>query len=507
MFFLDRIRSNLAVKMWLIKITLLSFSLALVFYIQNNSAKFMYYNLQLTETAHNISDMLDDAEYSTSFQNSNDIFNEIASDLECSLIILDKNYNEIYSNADKDVLSKLSEATSFYINENIVYLTKTEDEKASTGPFYENYYKYLQTEEQINVIYNFDEIDSTHVTVTKYKHLDDNFLIVAYKEDSFDNTLIKFYENYLIKMFFIIILVVSVISYFISIYFVKPVRIIERVVRDIRHADVNKELFIDRTDEIGSLSRTVEVLKYKLEKSDGLHKEIFSNISHELKSPIVLIAGYGELVRDITWKDDEKREEHLNLIIKEANRMTSMINDILDYSQVSTGNFTLKEEYIPLVNCLNSEVQSSRASAINYNLDIKMDFDFNESTIAYIDTIRFSQVLRNLFNNAINHSFEKENIFIRAFHVEDGIYISVENKGNRISDIDKGLIFNRYYRAQHQNSRREGSGIGLSIVKNIYEAHSFRYGIDFSKGYNIFYFIIPDERLSLPENNDEIENL
>lgn len=503
MFLIDRIRSNLAIKMWIITICLLSFSLALVFYIQNNSAKFMYYNLQLTELGQSVRDELDFIEfYGKTEDEIVESFDEIVLHLHSGLIILDSDKNVYYSNVDDEIYDRLSSAKDFYINENIVYILDNKTDVTEVKPFYENYYKYLRTEDQLNIIYNFDKVDSTYVSVINYTYDNEVYTVVAYKEDYFNHNIIQFYENYLIKMFFIIILVVSVISYFISIYFVKPIRRIEQVVRDIRHKDIKKELFLDRTDEIGLLSRTVEVLSYKLEKSDGLHKEIFSNISHELKSPIVLIAGYSELVRDITWKNDEQREEHLNLIIKEANRMTGMINDILDYSQVASGNFTLKEENMPLIQCLESEVDTARASAKNYNLGVETKFEFNERTLAYIDVVRFSQVLRNLFNNAINHSYENEDIIIRARKTELGIRISVENKGDKISDMDRNLIFNRYYRSQHQNSRREGSGIGLSIVKNIYDAHEFRYGIEFVKGYNIFYFVIQDERLSIAHEAD-----
>lgn len=103
-----------------------------------------------------------------------------------------------------------------------------------------------------------------------------------------------------------------------------------------------------RTDEFGQLAESVEVLGQALHRVDVLRKEVIANVSHELKSPLSVISGYAEMVRDIDWKDEDRRNEDLELIISESRRMTEMVNDILDYSQLQSGYLRLNLEDINL---------------------------------------------------------------------------------------------------------------------------------------------------------------
>lgn len=111
-----------------------------------------------------------------------------------------------------------------------------------------------------------------------------------------------------------------------------------------------------REDELGQLSQSVVQLRYALQRLDVLRKEVIANVSHELRSPLALIGGYAEMVRDITWKQEEQRTEDLNLIIREANRMSRMVSDILDYSQLQAGYCQLKKERLNLCELLESAI-------------------------------------------------------------------------------------------------------------------------------------------------------
>ena len=93
---------------------------------------------------------------------------------------------------------------------------------------------------------------------------------------------------------------------------------------------------------------------------DVLRKEVIANVSHELRSPLALISGYAEMVRDIDWEKEKKREEDLNLIIREAKRMSEMVNDILDYSQFQAGYIHLKKDWYNLYDIVESEVSQCR---------------------------------------------------------------------------------------------------------------------------------------------------
>lgn len=119
--------------------------------------------------------------------------------------------------------------------------------------------------------------------------------------------------------------------------FTSPILAIKKAVDALAAGDLTAKQGLKRRDEIGQLSCSVEKLGQALRRVDVLREEVIANVSHELRSPLALIGGYAEMVRDVTWKDDTQREENLNLIISEANRMSVMVSDILDYSQLQSG--------------------------------------------------------------------------------------------------------------------------------------------------------------------------
>ena len=172
---------------------------------------------------------------------------------------------------------------------------------------------------------------------------------------------------------------------------------------------------LKRDDELGQLSDSVEKLGQKLQQVDILRKEVIANVSHELRSPLAVIGGYAELVRDITWKNDAQREEDLNLIISEAKRMSEMVTDILDYSQLQAGYIQLNKDWYQLYDILESEVSLCRPAAAQHQICLKLECQ-DKDILLYLDALKISQVIRNLLYNAINHTKEGEEIRITIKH-------------------------------------------------------------------------------------------
>ena len=247
---------------------------------------------------------------------------------------------------------------------------------------------------------------------------------------------------------------------------------------------------ITQGDEIGQLAESVKELGRALQRVDGLRKEVIANVSHELRSPLALIGGYAEMVRDIHWKEAEKREEDLNLIMREACRMSEMVSDILDYSQLQAGYLQLHRDWYNLYEIVESEVLLCEQSASEYQISIRIAFESREME-AYVDALKISQVVRNLLYNAINHTKGGQPIIVDI--TESGMECTVEikNAGEPIPEEERKLIWERYQRSQHQGGRREGTGLGLSIVSTILEAHGMPYGVDFREGMTIFWFQCP----------------
>lgn len=269
--------------------------------------------------------------------------------------------------------------------------------------------------------------------------------------------------------------------------FTRPIYEIRDSVDKLTRNDFSIGPELARDDELGQLSHSVTELGQALQRVDVLRKEVIANVSHELRSPLALITGYAEMVRDITWHDEDRRNENLNLIISESNRMSEMVSDILDYSQFQAGYIKLKKIRCSLCDILESELNHCHQEADEHHISLQLINPAGEIQLM-LDPIKISQVVRNLLNNAINHTADGGQIRICITQTEQTVRVSVANPGPPIPQEDRQLIWERYQRSQHQSGRRSGTGIGLSIVSTILQAHQMDYGVDSQDGWNSFWF-------------------
>lgn len=290
----------------------------------------------------------------------------------------------------------------------------------------------------------------------------------------------------------ILTLAAAVLAAFLSRRFTAPILSIKKTVDKLAQGDLTATPGLTRKDEIGQLAESVEELGQALQRVDVLRKEVIANVSHELRSPLALIGGYAEMVRDITWKDSQQREENLNLIISESNRMSKMVSDILDYSQLQSGYLQLKREDCDLCEVVEMETRRCEHSAMENHLSLRLQRPAEEYMVN-VDALKISRVLRNLLNNAINHTQDGGCITVSVEQAETGYRVSVINPGPPIPEEERELIWERYQRCQHQGGRRQGTGIGLSIVKTILDAHAMTYGVDCADGLTTFWFFYPKQ--------------
>ena len=362
-----------------------------------------------------------------------------------------------------------------------------------------------------------------------------NYLIL--RNALMTRTVLNLNRSQLIILSILLTGIASVLAAVLSRQFSRPIFQIKSAVDKLTENDFSISPDLERRDELGQLSQSVGKLRLALQRLDVLRREVIANVSHELRSPLALITGYAEMVRDITWKDDEMRNENLNLIISESNRMSEMVNDILDYSQFSAGYSSLKKEWCDLRNIVTAELTRCRQAAAEHGITLTLlvteetsdrrssasaaDVQSSRPFFFEVDALKMSQVMRNLLNNAINHTPENQEIRIcltpqpaarfqelagapiltgntasftgdtsaeAAFSVSCCL-VEVINPGDPIPEEDRAIIWERYQRSQHQNGRRLGTGIGLSIVSTILKAHQMPYGVDCQNGYNDFWFL------------------
>lgn len=302
------------------------------------------------------------------------------------------------------------------------------------------------------------------------------------------STALSVNRRQLVLLSVVLTLAASLLAAVFSRNFTRPIYAIKNVVDRLSENDFSARPNIDRKDELGQLARSVDRLSQALKRVDGLRKEVIANVSHELRSPLAVIAGYAEMVRDIHWSDEKKRNEDLNLIIQESGRMSAMVSDILDYSQIQSGYLQLKPEPVNL--CLLTETELVHSGTAAAKFGIRIDFSERpDEFFVSADPVKMGQVLRNLLSNAINHTPQDQVITVSLKVKDDGTFrLQVENPGDPIPEEERALIWERYQRSQHQSGRRLGTGIGLSIVSTILNAHGMKYGVDCEGGKTIFWF-------------------
>lgn len=282
----------------------------------------------------------------------------------------------------------------------------------------------------------------------------------------------------------------STISFFLAQHFIRPIKTIKEAIIRLTHGELYSVPKLKRSDELGTLSESVADLSTELQRVDVLRKEVIANVSHELRSPLALITGYGEMVRDVSGNDERLRKEHMDLIISEAHRMSAMVDDIMDFSIMQAGYTQLKNEIWNTYEVVSSIVAYARGIANQY--DITVDFEADRTNgNALFDRIKMEQVLRNLINNGINHTPKNERLLIKLTNTSAGTKVAIINPGKDIPPEQLELIWERYQRVQHQAGHKEGTGIGLAIVKTILTSHAFEYGAESKNGVTCFWFVVP----------------
>ncbi|WP_213336477.1 sensor histidine kinase [Enterococcus casseliflavus] len=282
----------------------------------------------------------------------------------------------------------------------------------------------------------------------------------------------------------------STISFFLAQHFIRPIKTIKEAIIRLTNGELYSVPKLKRSDELGTLSESVADLSTELQRVDVLRKEVIANVSHELRSPLALITGYGEMVRDVSGNDERLRKEHMDLIISEAHRMSAMVDDIMDFSIMQAGYTQLKNEIWNTYEVVSSVVAYARGIANQYDITVDFEADRTDGN-ALFDRIKMEQVLRNLINNGINHTPKNERLLIKLTNTSAGTKVAVINPGKDIPPEQLELIWERYQRVQHQAGHKEGTGIGLAIVKTILTSHAFEYGAESKNGMTCFWFVVP----------------
>lgn len=240
--------------------------------------------------------------------------------------------------------------------------------------------------------------------------------------------------------------------------------------------------------ETEQLSAALNRAAYELSQLDKMQKDLVANISHDLRTPLTMIAGYSEVIRDLPG---EATPENMQIIIDETHRLTTLVNDMLEISRYQNGSQILHPVRFNFTESVRQTLErySKLRERDGYTILLEADRD----VWVYADETRILQVLYNLVGNAINYTGEDKTVVVRQTVEAGEVILSVIDTGMGIPQDQLPLVWERYYKVHDFHKRANmGTGLGLSIVKNILVLHGARFGVQsqVGKGSN-FWFALP----------------
>lgn len=247
----------------------------------------------------------------------------------------------------------------------------------------------------------------------------------------------------------------------------------------------------NRYKEAADLNNTLVHAANDIQKADKAKRDLISNVSHDLRTPLTMIGGYGEMMIDLP---EEKTDENIQVIVDETKRLNALVNDLLDMSRLQDGRIVLHKEVFDISALLKTQLQKYDVYRMQEGYTIESEL--LDTIYVNADKIRIEQVINNFLNNAVNYGGEAKHIIVREIKKENVVRIEVQDFGEGIDPEDLDNIWDRYYKVDKEHVRvANGSGIGLNIVKQLLELHGVPYGVKSSKGKgSTFYFEMPIEK-------------
>ena len=264
---------------------------------------------------------------------------------------------------------------------------------------------------------------------------------------------VEIIKKELVIVSIMVLLFSFLIGYFISKKLSKPIEKINKTAKIMAQGNYeNAYFFIDENIlELNELVATLNQTNDELTKIDELQKEILANVSHDLKTPLTMIKAYAEMVRDLTYKDDIKREDNLNVIIEETDRLNLLVNDIIELTKINNDLQNLNITEFDLVELINSIINRFGIMDANFVFKNKLPI------IVKADKIRIEQVIYNLIINAINYTGKDKKVIINLKENDKYVHVEIKDTGKGIDEEDLKLIWKRYYKVD-KKYRREKKG-------------------------------------------------
>ncbi|HFK1766028.1 histidine kinase [Bacillus wiedmannii] len=312
---------------------------------------------------------------------------------------------------------------------------------------------------------------------------------------------VQMVQDYYIYIIAFVVVLIFLASFYYSKQIAKPLLKINDTTKKIAHLDFTEQIPITSKDEIGDLSKNINVLSNKLHshigqleqdiekerKLENTRKEFISGVSHELKTPLSIMKSCISILKD--GVAEHKKEYYFQAMEREVDKMDTLILDMLELAKFESGTYKMKKDafYIDAVIediCEHLSVEIEKKELHVHKNICSFEVVANQG--------RIEQVIVNFITNAIRYTPNKEDIIISTIDEKDHIKVCIENKGTHIEEEQLDKIWDRFYRVDAARQRSQGgTGLGLAISKNILELHDAEYGVENTEDGVLFYFYLP----------------
>ncbi|MCD8019049.1 MAG: HAMP domain-containing histidine kinase [Clostridiales bacterium] len=337
---------------------------------------------------------------------------------------------------------------------------------------------------------------------------DDNFMVAMRVSLEGIQASVNVSSRFLAYIGWIGIVLGSIIIMIVSNHYTRPIKEMANVADRMTHLDFEAKVTVNTGDEMEELGNSMNQLSEKLEQTiadlksanlelqkdienkeqiDEMRKEFLSHVSHELKTPIALIQGYAEGLKENISDDEESKDFYCEVIVDEAKKMNTMVRKLLTLNQIEFGNDQLNMQRFNASQMIRNKLAASQILFQNKNTTVI--FDENEEYFVWADEFMIEEVFSNYLSNALNHVTQDGTIRVWYEQREKDLRIHVYNDGETIPEKDLEKLWIRFYKVDKARTREYGgSGIGLSIVAATMDAHGKKYGVTNKEHGVDFYF-------------------
>ncbi|HHV10642.1 MAG TPA: HAMP domain-containing protein [Clostridiales bacterium] len=333
-------------------------------------------------------------------------------------------------------------------------------------------------------------------SMRNYGGEDDNIVLLRTNFESIEES-VAVANRFLAYVGIVAVILGSTAMFIFSKKFTKPIHELAEIAKSMTDLNFEVKYKVESKDEIGELGKSINTLSDKLESTitelkqannelltdiqkkteiDEMRKEFLSNVSHELKTPISLIQGYAEGLKENVNEDEESRDFYCEVIIDEAGKMNQMVKKLLSLNELEFGSGQVNFERFDIVAMIWTVLSSSEI--LFRQKEVTLHFGQQEPVYVWADEYLIEQVVTNYISNALNHVSGNRIIEIKLIPREDTVRIAVFNTGENIPEDDLDKIWIKFYKVDKARTREYGgSGIGLSIVKAIMNSHNRECGV------------------------------